>query len=122
MPEKSSTGIFTRIVRASRFSLQGLKAVFKREQAFRLEVYAFALLMPVAFLAGDSWFDTALLITSMLFVLIIEILNSAIEAVVDRIGEEYHPYSGVAKDAGSAAVMLSLLVMAIIWSAVLIGY
>jgi len=105
----------TRLRRATGFSLQGLRAAFKHEQAFRLEVY---ILLPVVLLGlglGESGTEKVLLIGSWLLVMITELMNSAVEAVVDRIGSEQHELSGRAKDIASAAVLVALALAAMTW-------
>jgi len=115
MPKPGATGL-TRIVKAFGYSTKGISAAFKHEAAFRQEVALFVVLAPAVFWIGGTWLEYAVLIGSLMLVLIVEILNSAIEAVVDRIGEEHHELAGRAKDMGSAAVLLSLLNVIIIWS------
>jgi len=104
-----------RIINATRFSVQGLCYAWKNESAFREEVVIGTVLIIAALFLGENHIEKALLICSCLFVLIIELINSAIEAVVDRIGEEKHILAGAAKDLGSAAVMLSLGVLIVTW-------
>lgn len=113
-PHKGRTGL-DRILRAAGYSVAGLTAAFRGESAFRQEVVAAALLLPAAFWLGRGWVEIALLAGSVVLVLIVELLNSAIEAVVDRVGLELHELSKRAKDLGSAAVMLSLLLAGGIW-------
>ena len=108
------TGL-THLVHSTRYSLKGLKAAFRNEAAFRQEVVITALLLPLAWWIGDSIISWLLLVSSLFFVLIVELLNSAIENVVDRIGTEHHELSGRAKDIGSAAVMLSLIMAGLTW-------
>ena len=108
-----------RLVRAARYSLAGLKAAWQREAAFRQEVAASMVLLPLALLVGRTWTQRALLIFSWLAVLVVELVNSAVETVVDRIGPEEHPLSGRAKNLASAAVMLSLVGAALVWAMVL---
>lgn len=110
-----------RLVKATRCSFAGLRDVVRHEAAFRLELVLAALLLPLAFLLQVTPAERGLLIGSVLLVLIVEVLNSAIEAVVDRISEEHHPLSGRAKDYGSAAVFLALANAAAIWGVVLWG-
>ena len=110
-----------RLIRAVRFSLSGLWAAVRHEVAFRQELIAAAVLIPIAVWLGDGGVERALLIGSLLLVLIIELANSAVETVVDRIGEEDHELSGRAKDLGSAAVLMSLVNWAVIWGLVLLG-
>jgi len=111
---------FLRFVDAAKYSTQGLKAAYKHEEAFRQEVWLAIILLPLAFYFADNGIELALLIGSLLLVLIVELLNSAIEAVVDRIGPEIHELAGRAKDIGSAAVSFALLNVAVIWAAIII--
>ena len=110
----SKTGI-ARIIDATGYSWSGLRAAFKYEAAFRQELCLFVVLTPVAFWLGESGVEQALMIGSLLLVLIVELVNSAIEAVVDRFGGELHELSGRAKDIGSAAVMIALLNVIVVW-------
>ncbi len=110
---------FVRLYKASHYSIQGLKSTFKYEQAFRLEVYILAILIPLAIYLGNTPIEYCLLIGSWVFVMIVELLNSAVEAAIDRIGMEQHELSGRAKDIGSAAVMVSIFLVVGIWAAVL---
>ncbi len=109
-----------RIIDAVGYSWKGLQAAFKHEAAFRQELILGLVLIPVAIWLGQTAVEYALMFGSLLLVIIVEILNSAIEAVVDRTGNEYHELSGRAKDMGSAAVMLALLNVFVIWG--LIAY
>lgn len=108
-----------RLVNAVSHSLAGLKSVFASEAAFRQETVLFMVLAPLAMWLGRDHEERALLILSLMLVLIVELLNSGIEAVIDRIGLEIHPLSKKAKDIGSAAVFLSLLNAIFIWGLVL---
>jgi diacylglycerol kinase (ATP) len=108
-----------RIVRAFGFSMAGLKACFKHEAAFRQEVFALLFLLPLAIGLGNDGVERALLIASLLLVPIVELLNSAIEANVDRIGSERHELSGRAKDIASAAVFLSIVCAGAVWALIL---
>jgi diacylglycerol kinase (ATP) len=108
------------MVNASNYSRQGLLSCFKHEEAFRVEVVLATVLIPLALIVADTPVELILLVGSVLLVLMVELLNSAVEAVVDRIGEEHHELSGRAKDQGSAAVMLSLGLALITW--LLIGF
>ncbi len=119
MGKTGVTGI-RRIINAAGYSWLGLKAAYKHESAFRQEVWVAVIMIPLGFYLGQDWTDKAILIGSVLFVLIVELLNSGIEAVVDRVGDELHKLSGRAKDMGSAAVLISLIIAAMIWIAVLI--
>ncbi|NOI31947.1 diacylglycerol kinase [Vibrio coralliilyticus] len=118
MPQKSLHG-FKRIRNATRYSYQGLKAAFKNEPAFREEIFLAAFMIPTALLLDVSQLERILLIATVVLVLIAELFNSAIEAVVDRIGEEQHELAGRAKDIGSAAVMITMLLTGYVWLEVL---
>ncbi|ALO45777.1 diacylglycerol kinase [Pseudohongiella spirulinae] len=113
-----ATGI-KRLFYATLFSARGLKALWQGEAAFRQEVALVLLLTPVIIWVNVSPAERALLVISLLVILITEMLNSAIEAVVDRIGDDYHPLSGKAKDIGSAAVLFSLIGAALTWGIIL---
>jgi diacylglycerol kinase (ATP) len=115
---KGRTGI-DRIVRATGYSLAGLRLAYHGESAFRQEVWAALLLLPGAFWLGRDWTEVALLAGSVLLVMIVELLNSGIEAAIDRVSFELHDLSKRAKDVASAAVFLSLLLCAAIWAAAL---
>ena len=117
-PHKGRTGI-DRIVRATGYSLAGVTAAYRGESAFRQEFWLAVLMLPAAFWVGRSWVEVALLAGSVVLVLIVELLNSAVEAAIDRISFELHDLSKRAKDFASAAVMLSLLLCAAIWAAAL---
>jgi diacylglycerol kinase (ATP) len=108
MAKPGETGL-RRVISAAGYSLKGLRSCWNNEAAFRQEVMAGILMFPLALWLGGS----------LMLVLIVEILNSGIEAVVDRIGHEHHDLSGLAKDLGSAAVMLSLINVAVVWALVL---
>ena len=116
-PQKARTGL-SRIWHAAGYSLAGLKAGW-HEPAFRQEALAALVLLPGAFWVGRTWIETALLAGSVLLVMIVELLNTGIEAAIDRIGPEWHDLSKRAKDMGSAAVLLSLLLCGGIWLAAL---
>ena len=109
-----------RIFTAYEFSMKGLKSCYRSEAAFRQEVWLSLVLIPLALILGESSAEKALLIMVVFFVLIVEVLNSAIESVVDRIGDGYHVLSGAAKDMGSAAVWLSLMLLVVTWLIILI--
>lgn len=100
--------------------MKGLKSCYRSEAAFRQEVWLSLVLIPLAFILGESSVEKILLIMVVFFVLIVEVLNSAIESVVDRIGDDYHVLSGAAKDMGSAAVWLSLMLLVVTWLIILI--
>jgi diacylglycerol kinase (ATP) len=104
---------------ATGHSLRGLRLSYSSEAAFRQEVWLAVLLLPLAFFLGESAVERAMLAGSVLVLLIVELLNTAIEVVVDRIGLERHALSGFAKDAGSAAVMLTLALVALTWGLIL---
>ncbi|MBF0097967.1 MAG: diacylglycerol kinase [Magnetococcales bacterium] len=109
-----NTGL-RRILRATVYSLQGLRAAWKSEAAFRQELILALFLAPVAFFVGQNATQRVLLLATLFIVVITELLNSAIEATVDRIGSEQHPLAGQAKDIGSAAVFVSLLLLVVTW-------
>jgi len=108
-----------RVWQAFLWSMQGLRATWQVESAFRLEVYLFVVLAPVALWFGQDGIERAILVGSMLVVLIVEVLNSAVEAVVDRWGPEQHALAGRAKDMGSAAVFLSDMNVLLCWGLIL---
>lgn len=108
------TGL-THLVHSTHYSWKGLKAAFRNEAAFRQEVGITVVMLPFAWWIGEGPVSWLLLVGSLFFVLIVELLNSAIENVVDRIGTEHHELSGRAKDIGSAAVMLSLIMAGLTW-------
>jgi diacylglycerol kinase (ATP) len=110
---------FARMRKASVYSWQGLRAAWRHEAAFREEVILALVLVPLGFYLGENGVEKALLIASVLLLPVVEILNSAIEAAVDRHGSEYHELSGRAKDMGSAAVALTIALMIIVWILVL---
>ncbi|WP_180270396.1 diacylglycerol kinase [Pseudoalteromonas sp. 3D05] len=104
-----------RIIKATQCSIKGFKAAFKEESAFRTELALGVILLPLSFWLAQSLLHWVILIVSFLFLLIVELLNSAIEALTDRVGVEYHVLSGRAKDIASAAVTLALIVLFIVW-------
>lgn len=108
-----------RILMATRWSVQGLCAAWRHESSFRLEVYLFAVLAPLAWWAGQNGIERTLLIGSMLMVLSVELLNSSIEAVIERYGAEFHELAGRAKDMGSAAVFVAMIAVVLTWAAIL---
>ena len=110
-----------RIMRALGASVHGLVGAFREEAAFRQELALAALVIPLGLRLGHSGVERALLIAPMLLILIVELLNSAIEATVDRIGFERHKLAGLAKDIGSAAVFMSFVLLAAVWLLVLLG-
>ncbi|RXK34271.1 diacylglycerol kinase [Arsenophonus endosymbiont of Bemisia tabaci Asia II 3] len=113
-----TTGL-TRIIKATGYSLKGLRAAWKSEAAFRQEAIMVIIAIIVAFLLDVQWIERLLLISSMVLIAIVELLNSAIEAVVDRIGTELHELSAKAKDIGAAAVFISICLAIFIWSVVI---
>jgi diacylglycerol kinase (ATP) len=119
-PYKSKGG-FKRIWNALFYSLDGFAAAFKYEDAFRLEVLLALILIPLAFSMHIGAIGKALMIASVLLVLIVELLNSAIEAITDRVSLENHVLAKRAKDFGSAAVMLSVINVVVVWLLVLMG-
>ena len=119
-PYKGKTGV-ARVVNAAGYSWAGLAAAFRHEDAFRQEVFLLLVLVPLALYLGDTGIERALMIASLLGVLIVELLNSAVEAAVDRISLEHHHLIKRAKDMGSAAVMIALVNVAVVWALVLLG-
>ncbi len=117
-PQKARTGI-NRIIHAGGYSIEGMKAGWG-ETAFRQEATAAIFLVPLAFWLGETWVETALLAGTVLIVMIVELLNTGIETAIDRIGPEWHALSKRAKDMGSAAVLLSLLLCGGVWAAALL--
>lgn len=119
MANQNAKGI-KRLVNACFFSIAGFKAAWQHEEAFRQELILAIVGIPAAlWLSADS-IERVLLISSLLLIILVELFNSAIEAVVDRIGPEYHELSGRAKDIGSAAVMLAMIMAAMTWLIILI--
>ena len=116
-PQKSRTGL-NRILHAGGYSMAGLRAGWG-ETAFRQEALGSFVLLPLAFWVGRSWLEVAILVAVVVLVLITELLNTGIETAIDRIGPEWHDLSKRAKDMGSAAVLLSLLLCAGVWLAAL---
>ncbi len=119
-PFKGKTGL-RRVWNAFHYSRAGLQAAYRHEDAFRQEVLAALLLIPLAIWLGEGGVERALMIGCVLLVLIVELINSAIEATVDRISLEIHPLAKRAKDIGSAAVLIALLNAALVWGLVLLG-
>ena len=117
----SPKGLFDlrRVWRAAGYSVSGLKAALENEAAFRQEMALFVVLAPLGLWLGRDNVERSLLVGSLMLVLIVELLNSAVEAAVNRIGNEPHELSGRAKDIASAAVFLSLLLVALVWVLVL---
>ncbi|MGA8005927.1 MAG: diacylglycerol kinase [Burkholderiales bacterium] len=119
-PHKGKTGL-RRLINATRYSLSGLSEAARHEDAFRQELILAAVLVPLGLWLGHTGIERALLAGSVLAVLVVELLNSAVEATVDRISLENHRLAKRAKDMGSAAVMLSLVTAAALWLLVLFG-
>lgn len=117
-PQKGRVGV-DRILRAAGYSLTGLRSAWSAESAFRQEATLAAFLLPASWWLGRNWVEVVLLAGPVLLVLIVELLNSAIEATVDRVSLDTHPLSKQAKDIGSAAVFLSLTLCGGVWTAAL---
>ena len=117
-PHKGRTGL-DRVIRAAGYSVAGLQSAYRGESAFRQEFWLAAVLVPLAFWVGRGWIEIALLQASVLLVLIVELLNSGIEAAIDRVSFEMHDLSKRAKDLASAAVFLSLVLCGGVWCAAL---
>lgn len=118
MEQRKNKGV-SRLIKAFGYSAAGLRACYRNEAAFRQELAASVLIIPAALWLGNTGIERALLLGSWMLVPIVELLNSAIEAVVDRIGSEHHELSGRAKDAGSAAVLLTIALVVVVWGLVL---
>lgn len=118
MAKPGKTGL-TRIIDAFGYSVKGFKATWQHEAAFRQETYAVCALTPCAFLLGSTLGQVALLLSVLYGVIMAELINSAIESVVDRIGDEHHELAGRAKDQGSALVFVAISITTIVW--VLVG-
>ncbi|MCK5726940.1 MAG: diacylglycerol kinase [Thiotrichaceae bacterium] len=114
-----NVSIIPRQLKAFGYSWQGIKAAYAGEQAFREEAFVLLVAIPLAFWLGDNALEYVLLIGSLLWVMTVELLNSAIEAVVDRFGGEIHELSGKAKDMGSAAVLLAIICTIALWLVIL---
>jgi diacylglycerol kinase (ATP) len=117
--KKNPQGI-TRMIKAGKYSYQGVKAAFRGEAAFREEVIGCVILIPLAMWLDVTNIERLLMVISLLFVLVVELLNSAIEAVVDRVGTEHHLLSGQAKDMGSAAVLIAIIMAVAVWLTILL--
>jgi diacylglycerol kinase (ATP) len=109
----------TRLLRAFGYSFQGFRHAWREEAAFRQELLLSLLVVPAGLYLGRSGVERAMLVSPMMLILVVEILNSAVEAVVDRSGTERHPLAGMAKDMGSAAVMLSFAMLGTVWLLIL---
>ncbi len=121
MGYSGNTG-FSRLVKACQYSWQGLRAACRHEEAFRQELWLSFVLIPLGLWLGQTGVEKALLTGSVILLLLVEMLNSAIEAVVDRIGDEQHELSGRAKDMGSAAVAISIGLIVVVWALVLLDH
>jgi diacylglycerol kinase (ATP) len=119
-PFKGKTGV-RRLINACGYSIEGFAAAFKHEDAFRQEVFLAVVLIPLAFYLGKSPIEQALMVASVLLLLIVELLNSAIEAAVDHTSTEHNSLAKQAKDIGSAAVFLALTILATTWGLLLLG-
>jgi diacylglycerol kinase (ATP) len=119
-PYKGKTGL-TRLINAFNYSCAGLRTAYKNEDAFRQEVLLAVVLIPLAFYLQHGAVQRVLMIGSVLLLIIVELLNSAIEATVDRISLDHHRLAKRAKDIGSAAVLIGLVNMAMVWSLILLG-
>ena len=120
IPFKGKTG-FRRLFNAFGYSCEGFKAAFKHEDAFRQEVFLAIILVPLGIYLGKTSVERALMIASVLLVLIVELLNSAVEAAVDHTSTEKHTLAKRAKDIGSAAVFLALAIVVMVWGVILLG-
>ena len=118
MGNQNTKGI-KRLVNATVYSWQGLKTTFRNEAAFRQELFLALFFIPAGLWLGQTGVERALLVGVVVLVFIVELLNSGIEAIVDRQGDEIHELSGRAKDAGSAAVLVSLINVLVVWGLVL---
>jgi len=112
---------FARLVKASQYSWQGVRSAYKFEAAFRLDIWVSMILIPLGLWLGHDGIEKALLMGVVLLLPLVELLNSSIEAVVDRIGKEHHELSARAKDMGSAAVAFTLILIIVVWILVLTG-
>ena len=112
--KNTDTGV-ARLFSAFSYSMNGLRSAYISEAAFRQEVWLAMILVPAAWFVGDTLIERGLLVSSLLLLLIVELLNTAIEKTVDRIGDEFHELSGAAKDTGSAAVFLTLVLVLLLW-------
>lgn len=121
MTDRNKPTGLTRLFKAFGNSMKGFVGVYQHEAAFRQELLLAVVLVPLGLYLGQTGLERAVMVGSVLLVLLVEILNSSIEAVVDRIGLERHELSGLAKDLGSAAVFLSLVMVAVTWVLILFG-
>ena len=120
-PREKPKGL-TRILRAAGASWKGLAGAYREEAAFRQELALSVLVIPLGLWLGRTGVERSLLVAPMLLVLIVELLNSAVEATVDRIGLERHVLAGLAKDIGSAAVLMSFVFLGVVWLLILLSH
>lgn len=124
MPEATPKGLAARcrrIINAFHYSMKGLNTVVRHEAAVQDELLVLVPVVVLALLLGDTGVEKALLIGSWVLVIIVELLNTAVESLTDRVGTEWHPLSGQAKDIGSGAVFVAMCLAAIVWLCVLLG-
>jgi diacylglycerol kinase (ATP) len=119
MTDRNKPTGFIRLIRSFGYSFQGFRFAWREEAAFRQEIALAVLVIPAGIYLGRSGVERALLVVPMLLILVVEFLNSAVEAVVDRSGTERHPLAGMAKDMGSAAVLLSFVLLGTVWLLIL---
>ncbi len=119
MSDRNKPTGLTRLLRAFGYSFQGFRHAWREEAAFRQELLLSLLVIPAGLYLGRSGVERAMLVSPMMLILVVEILNSAVEAVVDRSGTERHPLAGMAKDMGSAAVMMSFAMLGTVWLLIL---
>lgn len=114
-PQKHRRGL-QRLWHAALYSLAGLRAAWGSTPAFRLEVFLFALMLPAAAYLGQNWLESVFLLFTGVLLMVVELLNTAVETAIDRVGLEHHPLSGMAKDLGSAAVFVASCYTALVWA------
>lgn len=119
MTQKKATGLI-RLVNATKYSMAGLKSAWQHEAAFRQELFGLAIAVPLGLWLGQTGLEKAVLISSVMVVIITELLNSALEAAIDRGGLAYHPLAKRAKDLGSAAVFVSILMVLAVWGCIVL--
>lgn len=119
-PDSGRASGLKRLINASKYSIAGFQAAYKHEEAFRQEVWLMLAAVPLSFWVADNAIEWLLLIGSLFAVMIIELLNTAVENAIDRFGGEKHELSGRAKDVGSAAVMLGIFIALIVWVTIII--
>ncbi len=119
-PRRKEHGL-RRVLRAIKLSFQGIVGAFRHEEAFRQDLLFACIALPVGLWLGHNGVERALLVAPVLLILIVELINSAIEATVDRIGMERHELAGLAKDIGSASVLMAFLLFGLVWILVLFG-